>query len=463
MSRWTVLKELYAGLDARMRPEDVAKLILDGFGNEMPRSERQLLEGAVRSSRGRYWYGSMMAADFERPATAQGKVDVLLRLLDDSGTQVDGASPEQVRELIESVAHTIDWHPGDAFKHRMTRQELKESGLHLSKRQYNRLLRHLARMHDKVERLERQVALRELLIAGRNGLVADIGFEQFTGDPKAACFVAYFTARRNLRREFSLSGKVNPFDEIAEMLLRRCVVDEDTNWWMISRVHSKPEIVARLSRAEQGQLMGRWSALMRSAAELLAGAWSDQVNRRTMVVRPGMDSSTWNTVAAAYNTARAGWMNVVYAVGAERLLDVACPGKVMRVMAADLVYWHTSSGSKVDPDTEVWASLPLPWKVLRGEELCSRETVAAACRRAGLDPELSGWTAPRARGKVAKFEPTPELVHGVTVADPAWGDMLRRAGAFSGKQIKAGYAGVLAVGFPVGMVTSDLPGMSSTG
>ncbi|GAA3750465.1 hypothetical protein GCM10022379_18800 [Micromonospora maritima] len=446
-----------------MRPEDVARLILSGFGDELSRHEERLLSDVVQASRARYW-GSLMSADFARPVGAHHQVEVLLRLTESWSTTVDAADPRQVRELIARAADPVDWQPGDKFKHRMTRAELKGAGLDLSKRQYNRLLRHLARMHDKVERLDRQTRERELLIVGRNGLVADISFEQFTGDPAAACFVAYYTARRNVRRQFTLDGRTNPFDEVAQMLLRRCVRNGDeTNWWMISRVHSKPEIVKQLSPAEQGELMGRWSALMRSAAGILQGAWSDEVDRLTMVVRRGVDSSTWNTVAQAYNTARDGWMNTVYACGAEELLDVLCPGKVMRVMAADLVYWHTSSGSQIDPNTEVWAILPLPWEIIAGKATCTRQTVALACEAAGIDPELSGWTAPRARGAVAKFEPTPELVHGVTVADPVWGELLRRAGAFSGKEIKAGYAGDIAHGLAGGVVTSDLPGKKMAG
>ena len=448
-----------------MRPEDVAQLILAGFDDELRRNEERLLADTVQAAQGRYWR-SLMSQDFARPVPAHRQVEVLKRLVEPqlSAVAVDPSDPRAVRMLIERAADPIDWQPGDQFKHRMTRAELKNAGAGLSKRQYNRLLRHLARTHDKAGRLDRQARERELLIVGRNGLVADIGFEEFSGDPAAACFVAYYTARRNLRREFTLASRTNPFDEVAQMLLRRCVRNGDeTNWWMISRVHSKPEIIKRLSPEEKGRLMGRWSTLMRSAACILREVWDDQVDRRTMVVRRGVDSSTWNTIAQAYNTARDGWMNTVYACSAEELLDVLCPGKVMRMMAADLVYWHTSSGSQIDPNTEVWATLPLPWEIIAGKATCTRETVALACQAAGMDPELSGWTAPRARGEVAKFEPTPELVHGVTVADPVWGELLRRAGAFSGKKIKAGYAGDVAHGLAAGVVVSDLPKKSSAG
>ncbi|HEY9883897.1 MAG TPA: hypothetical protein V6C98_09855, partial [Thermosynechococcaceae cyanobacterium] len=46
------------------------------------------------------------------------------------------------------------------------------------------------------------------------------------------------------------------------------------------------------------------------------------------------------------------------------------------------------------------------------------------------------WTVPRPSGKPVAFTSTPELVHGVSVANPALAKVLRRAGFFSGKTIK---------------------------
>ena len=218
-----------------------------------------------------------------------------------------------------------------------------------------------------------------------------------------------------------------------------------------------PGVLKHLSARECGELLGRWSALMRGAAEILARCWDPRVDRKTMIVRKGMDSSTWNTVAQAYNTARTGWMSALAATGALDLLDVACPGKVMRLMAADLAAWHRFSGSDVDPDTGVWAALPLPWEVLDGRATCVRHTVLLTCRAHGVDAEKRGWVAPRATGAVAEFRPTPELVHGVSIADPVWAGLLRRAGVFSGKRLHPDYAEDLAGGIPTEVVASDLP------
>lgn len=183
-----------------------------------------------------------------------------------------------------------------------------------------------------------------------------------------------------------------------------------------------------------------------------------------MIVRRGQDSSTWNTMAQAYNTARGAWLSCVTAMGAQTLLDVACPGKVMRLMAADLASWHRATGGDLDPNTAVWAVLPLPWEVLDGRAACPRQAVQVACGVAGLDPQESGWTAPTQPGDVAPFALTPELVHGVTVADPVWAGLLRRAGVFSGKHLTTDpeLLRAAAHGLAEGVVVSDLPAKQQT-
>jgi hypothetical protein len=36
-----------------------------------------------------------------------------------------------------------------------------------------------------------------------------------------------------------------------------------------------------------------------------------------------------------------------------------CPGKVLRLMAADVAWWHRQSGGGLHQDTAVWKELPL--------------------------------------------------------------------------------------------------------
>jgi hypothetical protein len=73
---------------------------------------------------------------------------------------------------------------------------------------------------------------------------------------------------------------------------------------MVSRVYPVQEVVACLSPQEQGELLGRRSAVLRGPAEILEAAWDPSINRTTMIVQRGMDSSTWNTIAQAFNTTR---------------------------------------------------------------------------------------------------------------------------------------------------------------
>ena len=103
-------------------------------------------------------------------------------------------------------------------------------------------------------------------------------------------------------------------------------------------------------------------------------------------------------------------------------------------MAADVAAWHRAAGGRLDPDTHVWNEVPLPWEVLSGGAVCTRQMVEEVCRKCGVDPVKNGWTAPPPDRKAAEFRPTPELVHGVTVASPQLAAVLRKAGWFSGKR-----------------------------
>jgi hypothetical protein len=138
-----------------------------------------------------------------------------------------------------------------------------------------------------------------------------------------------------------------------------------------------------------------------------------------MIVRRGNDSSTWNATAGAWNKAREAWFAVLYAMGLDGVIDAFCPGKALRLMAADVAAWHRAEGDGLDKDTGVWSDLPLPWEVLSGAATCTRADVEAACRRHGADPAKGGWIAARSGPVVQTFRPTPELVSIVTHAPEA--------------------------------------------
>ncbi|GAA2322746.1 hypothetical protein GCM10010149_89910 [Nonomuraea roseoviolacea subsp. roseoviolacea] len=451
-----ILAELHESLDRRHRPEDVAELVLQALEGRLTRRERVVLGRAARHSWLRSAWFSSMPADYARPVGGSRQVAAATRLFERS-LEVDPDDPRALLEFAAALGAPMRWTPDrtDFLADRLDRHARDAAGMDLSKRQYNRRFRMLRRLAAKAGVLGAEQDKRRLLMVGVTGFGAGIPRERFLADADAACFVAYYTARRKLRREFSLAGRDNPFDEVAAVLLDRCA--DSSDWWMIAQVRTTPDVLERLTEEERGRLLGQWSAVMRESAALLRACRPGGVDRASMIVRRGDDSTTWNNLAGAYNAARAGWLACLASLDALELLEVACPGKAMRLMAADLAAWHRGTGGGLDPGTAVWAALPPPWEVLDGTASCTRADVEAACRAAGLDPEKSGWTAPAARRGVAAFRPTPELVHGVSIADPVWASLLRRAGVFSGKRVDPELLPEVCHGLASGIVISDLP------
>ena len=445
----TWIDELHGTLDRRAMPEQVARIILAG-GIRWP-ADVQVRLARVASARPA-WYVSSMPEDFERADDCRAQLAAVGRMF---GVDVSAVSPADVAAigvLITELGQRLGgWRPGHDWKTDRLNRAGRAAGMDGSelagKRQYNRHVRVLRHLWDKAQRMAAMQRQRELVLTSRSGFASRITAARFRADPVTACLIAYFVARKNLRREFTLTGRGNPVDQLADGLLRVVMGREGgADFEMLAWVYPRPQVLARLAQAQLGGLLGDWHAVMASAAAELERAWpgDESVDRETMIVRRGMDSSTWNTMAQAYNSARAAWLGCVAASGALPLLEPALPGKVMRLMAADLAWWHRSAGGDVDPGTVVWARLPLPWQVLDGSRQCTAADVRAACRNAGVDPAASGWTAPLPDGTPARFRPTPDLVHGIAVADPVWAAVLRSGGAFSGRKIKAGYAAALA-------------------
>ncbi|MEV0809587.1 hypothetical protein [Micromonospora sp. NPDC050200] len=448
------LTALHASLDERRRPEEIAHLVFRVVGDRVGLRERMVLGRAARAA-GRWNGWSSMSSDFARPVGGARQVEAALRLFELPPGGVDPDDPASLLDFTSRLGESlgaVDPARLDFLADRLNRAERVAAGIELSKRQYNRRFRVTQRVAAKAGRLSTERSKRELTMLARAGFATSIDRDAFLADPWAACFVAYLTAKRKLRREFTLSGRDNPYDEIADLLFRRCVADPATDWWMIAQVHPTPQVLARLSDGRRGELLGRWWAVMRQVAGLLQRLWSgSEFDRSTMIVRRGNDSSTWNLLCGAYNTARAAWISTLEASGSIGLLDASCPGKAMMLIAADLAAWHRSTGGGLHPDVGVWARLPLPWHVLDGTAACTRADVEAACAAAGVDAARSGWVAPRPAGGVGTFRPTPELVHGVSVADPVWATVLRSGGVFSGRPLRKDLR------VPPDVVVSELP------
>jgi hypothetical protein len=435
------MRSLFETLNQRRRPEDVAQIILETLGDTLDSEEQRILERAAAGSlkRSVVQFTSMLE-DFARPIPPERQVRKAEELFKTAYTltAAECADAEKVESFIRHLGLEIrkTFGRSDFKQDRLNRSQREQSGLEISRRRYNKLFRHLIRLEQKVRTYVREQRKFELTRIGKSSLATRLTWEEFSEDPNSACFIAYFVSRSNLRSEFTISGQERPYDEIADMLFNRCKRGEEhTNWWAIAHVFPDPFVLSKLTDTQKGQLLGSWLTVLDDIADLLREVWDkSDINRETMIVHRGNDSSTWNNTASAWNKARSSWIALLHAMGMQQELDSMCFGKVLRLMAADVAAWHRAAGGDLDPNTKVWCEVPLPWEVLSGKAICTREMVEGVCQKYGVDPMKNGWTAPPPDRRVAEFKPTPELVHGVTVSNPQLAAILRRAGWFSGKR-----------------------------
>jgi hypothetical protein len=435
------MQELFETLQQRRRPEDVAEMIRSHFGPEFTQEELHVLDRAARHSLKRgFAKVTSMLEDFHRPVTPERQIWRTLELFrrTETWTAAQCAEPARVQAFIEELCPLIHKRFGESdFKHhRLNGEQRTAQGLDLSRRRYNKLFRLLGRLEGKLRTYVRELRKADFTRVGKSRLATRLSREEFAKDSPTAAFIAYYVARCNLRSVFTNTAQQRAYDEIADMLFQRLKRQPDrTNWWAVAHVFPDTEVLARLTDVEKGELLGRWLVLLRDIAELLREVWqASNIRRDSMIVQRGNDSSTWNNTANAWNRAREAWIALLQSMGMEAELDALCFGKVLRLMAADVARWHRLSGGGLDPNTFVWSELPLPWEVLAGDATCTRHQVEEVCRRHGVDPVKQGWIAPPPKRCVEKFTPTPELVHGVAVADPALAKVLRRAGWFSGQK-----------------------------
>lgn len=446
-----VLRALHVGLTSRERPETVARQIA---GHPLIAADTQiarLLDMRTRSSR-----RSSMPESWFDPVDLRKKVAVAQALFAEeiatandlrahiSPVEID---PRRIALFIAYLGEQIAKRPGtSSFRHdrpdRATRRALTGLGNHA----YNKRFRLLNRMSAHLETYRRERRYLGYRVVGKIGLVAEVEFEDIALDPWAAAFTAYYAARCRRRSAFTTKSQDRSFDDLCAALLDRCETRGDrTNWLLIARVFPEAGVLDRLGETDRGRLLGGWLMTMRDAADDLDRlAREGSIDLATFVVRRGNDSSSWNLAAQAWNTARTNWIALQQSLGMDEVLEAFLPGKVLRLMAADVVWNHAvekawkKGKSAVDvtalhPDTRVFANLPPPWEVMRGRATCGRPGIEAACRHQGVDPVRSGWSTPVVSTEVVAYRATPELVHGVEVASPQMAAVLRAAGAFSGR------------------------------
>ncbi len=450
------LEKLHQSLRQRKRPEDIAQIILEQSGSDFERKELSLIKKAAKGSlKHALWGYTSMAQEFGSAVGAGKQIKKAIEIFKIApNDEIDYNRTEDIERFIQYVSPLIHKEVGknDFVADRLNKEARKEAGLEISKRNYNKKWRLLKRLEKKLAKFRGELEKNEFQMIANHGLAHTLTFDEFAIDQDTANFIAYFNARCNLRSVFTNQSQVRPFDEISAMLFNRCKKITDTsrpsfkhsstpppippsaNWWAIAHIYPSMEVLGRLTDQEKGELLGKWTQILRAIAALLQSVWeSSEINRKSMIVRKGNDSSTWNNTAGAWNKARDNWINLIYSLGMDDLLDQICFGKVMRLMAADVVAWHQSSGGGLDPNTQVWNQLPLPWEVFEGKAFCNRKMVIQECKKAGLDPAKSGWIAPR-QHSIVPFTPTPELVHGVAIADPFMASILKKHKFFSGKK-----------------------------
>ncbi|RYG65210.1 hypothetical protein EON80_17780 [bacterium] len=435
-------RELINSVGMRRRPEDVAALCLEALGQRLTAKENKVLEKAARGAlkSPHSWGYTSMAETFSEasPVIVSQDFASIRRLFPEfeiPPAYLRGdvqAMEEFVRQLNRQIGKTVG--ENDYAHSRLTHQKRTEIGLKVSWRQYNKMFRCVAEMEDKLATLKLEVRKSKFARIGKSKLASIIPPEELEKSLNTTCFIAYYTTRCNLRSIFTNGSQVQPFDEICAMLLKRCELSDETNWWAIAHVFPDTDVLKRLTDEQKGELLGTWFGILNDIGELLCSIWqSSEFNRESMVVKKGNDSTTWNNTASAWNRARDSYFSLIAALQMDALFDEMCVGKVPRLMAADVAYWHFQSGGTIHPDTQVWATLPFPWEVLSGEKQCGCALVEEVCLRCGVDPEKNAWTVPRSRAEAVEFTPTPELVHGVSIGHPILAKILRRAGFYSGK------------------------------
>lgn len=426
-----MLEKLYRSIRERWRPEDVAKEILNT--RVLPTSSTRELEAlACRSG-----YTSM-GSEFEKAVDMAKQLRIAAVLFPTVQRPEDPDSPDQIEKYIKDLRGCLRAKRVVISKERPDRRDrLKAKAPFQGHRAYNKRYRLVARMQDKVKQYRKNLLMRGLAQVAKSRLAFQISAADFQSDVDTALYIAYITSRFNLRSVFTNEHQKRAYDGIADMLFSRLDAKR-ANWYAIAMVDPSPLVLQHLNSKERGRLVGEWFEVMRSAVSVLRDLTKKgSYNLEKMIVRRGNDSSTWNEAAGAYNKCRQAWINALATSGMQEILKDFCPGKALRLMAADVVRWHSGSDG-LDPDTKAWNLLPKPWEVVLEGVRCSRYMVVRACKKSKLDPKLWLQSSDTTR-KVELTGFTPELVYGVEVGSPGLAKILKKAGFFAGPSKTKGH------------------------
>lgn len=437
MTEATLIRELHKGLSGRPEPWQVSQKIITLL--ELNEKDAARLPQPPWWF-GRYNYGSSMSDKFDGPAdmsdTVKAITDVAVKTWPDMQIigMAHGDDPEDVAALLSIVRNAMAMKPGlTSFKSdRLNRGERKTVPMlkDISRRRYDKLFRLVGRLEADIARYGVQSELADLTRFAKLGMAGEVPWTEFRKSPATAAFVAYYASNLGRRSLFTSGKQARALDSAAEFLFERVEKDPNASWIAVAHVFPRADVLARLTADQRASLLDRALQVMTRTSELLKATVTETMDIENLVVRRGDDSSTWNALAGAWNKARDLWLATAWTLD-PTISDSFLPGKMLRLMAADVVAWHRSTNG-LDPDTKVWQKLPRPWEVMSGEKSCTRADVIAACESVSVDPAKTGWAKPRARTTVDIVRDTPQTVHGVVVSHPQLALILRKAGWFSG-------------------------------
>src|SRR5262245_5846206 len=191
------MRNLFETINMRRRPEDVAQMIVEILGPELTSKERCILDRAARGSikRSLMEFTSMME-DFARPIAPERQIRKAIELFTTAYTMTTAecADAERVEAFICHISQEIHktFGQSDFLHNRFNRFQRKSAGLEISKRRYNKLFRHLAKLERKLKTYTREQKKSDFTRIGNSNLARRISWEEFSLDKNSGCFIAYY-------------------------------------------------------------------------------------------------------------------------------------------------------------------------------------------------------------------------------------------------------------------------------
>jgi hypothetical protein len=219
------LLPLYNTLHQRRRPEDVAELLLPLLADRLTLPQTAILrKAAAHSLPQSVWQYSAMAHTFRQPVGAARQVQQTAVVFHQVPPDLRYEDAEEVKAFLRTINPLIGKQVGqhNYRTDRLDRAARTAAGLDLSKRQYNKLFRSVRHLEEKLDTLLAEQRKATFEQVAKHGLAHELSYETFARDLDSAAFIAYYTARCNVRSEFTISGQQRPYDEIADMLFQRC-------------------------------------------------------------------------------------------------------------------------------------------------------------------------------------------------------------------------------------------------